>query len=356
METPDGKVKVRYNWPDVMKLIGMFCVFAMHTHRVDVYGFVFRSITLSLFFVPAGVFAGKTLTQPFRDFVKNGLLKIMVPYFIFSVIAAGCSMILTGDSPLALVVKILYGGREHLPGAALWFLPALFCVRLYFYVGGRLAQKLSANRKWQMVWLVVWSGIVCAVCCVIRNVFVQSKFIGMENFTLPWSADWAGIFLPIYLTGYLFADWLKKFSLKDCNMGWKFLSGACVMLVIAMVVKPEWWHRFYLLIQTPSLVLDSLIPEFLCSLPLLFGIFIIAKLLDRVNVLGKLGGETLYYCGLEAPFVLCVTGIGWLCSRYFPQITFVPGQWNFAVYVVVEMLFMIFVLTPISKKLFGKLF
>lgn len=356
MVVPNEKPKVRYNWPDVLKLIGMFCVFAMHTNRFGEYSFLFRSITLSLFFIPAGVFAAKSLELSFRDFLKSSLLKIMVPYFVFSAIAAICNMILTGDSLLKLFVKVLYGGREHLPGAALWFLPALFCVRLYLYFGNRMAQKLASGRKGQLIWLSVFVFVVWGLGSMIRYFLFSVEIHGIQNIPLPWNADWAGVFLPIYFTGYLLSDWLKKFSLKECNIAWKIGWCACTVLVIAVIIKPELWKSVYRWTTICNPVLDCMIPEFLCAFPLLFGFFAIAKMLDRVNLFGKLGSDTLYYCGLEEPFKLCLAAVGWGMAKCFAQLSFEPDQWNFAVYVIVEMLLMVFVLTPISKKLFHKLF
>ena len=90
--------KARYNWPDVMKLLGMVCVFIIHSQRCGDYIFLCRCIALALFFIPAGVFAGKSLMQPFGEFLKNNFLRIMVPYFIFSVVAAVCNVIVYGTS------------------------------------------------------------------------------------------------------------------------------------------------------------------------------------------------------------------------------------------------------------------
>lgn len=344
--------KVRYNWPDVMKLLGMVCVFIIHSQRCGDYIFLCRCVALALFFIPAGVFAGKSLMQPFGEFLKNNFLRIMVPYFIFSVVAAVCNVIIYGTSLPAVFLKVLYGGREHLPGAALWFLPALFCVRLYLYIGNRIAQKLSADRKKQMIYLSGWVILVWGISSVIRHFLSQMEIHGISNLPLPWSADCAGVFLPIYFTGYLLADPLKKFSWGTCNILWKIAWWLCIGIVLVFSIKPDWWKIFYRMVSTGNDVLDCMVPEFLCAAPLLFGILCIAKMLDKVNIFGKLGGDTLYYCGLEGVFELTLAGIGWICSAVFAgAILFEPSQWHFAVYVAVEMLLMILFLTPVFKKI-----
>ena len=357
------KKQNRCNWADAMKLLGMCCVFILHSKRCGEYDALCRHVFASLFFIPAGVFAEKSLTLPFREFLKNNFRRLVVPYFILGIIAAVCERICDPCSFRKLLLGVLYGGRDLLSGgAALWFLPALFCVRLYFYICKKTAQKLSCNARWQTFYLIIFCSIICASFRVIQVYLMKFELLGPGRWIcLPWSADWAGVYLSLYLIGYLFADWFKNISWSKCNFFWKIIWIFCISLVIIALVKPEIFSYFVRIVvryifRGNYLGFNFFVEEVFCAMPFTLGIFAIAKLLNHIDITGKFGRDTLYYCGMEMPFYLCMVAITWFCNRFFPQITFEPMQWHCAIYVAVEWLLVICLLTPVSKKFLGKLF
>ena len=63
--------KTRYGWLDVMKLIGIYFVWAAHREGMGRYGLFFLSIVLGVLFFASGFSAGRRAQTPMPAFIRE---------------------------------------------------------------------------------------------------------------------------------------------------------------------------------------------------------------------------------------------------------------------------------------------
>ena len=349
--------KTRFNWLDIMKFIGMWMIFAIHSHHAWTKQFEF--VTLQLFFFSAGLFASKGLESDFRKFLLTGLRRLMVPYLIFVVISAGLHRMLYDASGKTLLIEILLGCRDHLPCATLWFLPSLFCGRLAFYLCFRLAGFARSERsRLCMMGALVFA--VWAVCSFARYKMLHINIAGSYTWCLPWSADWAGIHLPWYFAGYLLFDRINAFHFKDLSVKGKillvFITLISLVYSVWSFIDPEVLNTIADSVRIPSVLVRSLFTTILLGLPMFFVILVISKLLNRFDFPARVGQETLWMCCFEEIFIFILLTVRQFTGLVIPGWTLDPAvsQWTGFLFALFEMLFMYFLLIPVFKKTVAK--
>ena len=76
----------RYNWLDVMKLIGIWLMYVTHYDGMGRYGMVGQYTLLGILFFASGFTAFRAEEKTWRNFAKEKFLRLMVPYFVFGVL------------------------------------------------------------------------------------------------------------------------------------------------------------------------------------------------------------------------------------------------------------------------------
>jgi len=184
----------RCRWLDVMKLLSIYLVYISH-HDPTRYGFTANTCVPVLFFC-SGCIAFRSLQQPFGRYVKRMLSTLIWPYFTFSGIGL-LIRVYFSDYALGNIIQwvkgMLYASRVTSPVVALWFFPALFFLRIYYYGLNRLVR---GNRH-----------LLLAACTVIS---AAVKVIH-ESAVLPWGMDQGARYLFYFALGdYLFRAYQSK--------------------------------------------------------------------------------------------------------------------------------------------------
>jgi len=110
------KISERVDWVDTLKFIGILLVILGHIN-FPLNGFIY-TWHMPLFFMVSGFFI--KFETSFKDFIVKNFKRLMIPYFIFSIIG--------------LFMEMLKSGLCNTYAFVLWFLPALFFSRIFLYL------------------------------------------------------------------------------------------------------------------------------------------------------------------------------------------------------------------------------
>lgn len=278
----------RYNWLDVMKLIGIWLMYVTHYDGMGRYGMVGQYTLLGILFFASGFTAFRAEEKTWRNFAKEKFLRLMVPYFVFGVLVLAVRVFLfelTIGEMIQWMKGLLYGARNVCPVAAMWFLPCLFFMELYHETIRRLLKKPA----------LVW------ICAAVASAAVK---LIHEGAVLPWGMDMAARFWIYYAIGDAASLLARSGWLYDNQhkLGWR--------LTAAVGVALSWYvlyiNFYYGLTYFPSLfgvnepsyfVLSGITFLYECS-----GIacaFSAALLLQKSKLLCAMGRSTLVLCTTE---------------------------------------------------------
>ena len=184
----------RYNWLDIMKLIAIWLMYTTHYDGMGRFGILGLYSVLGILFFSSGFTAFTRKDSPLLQFIKGKFISIMVPYFAFCFLTLAIRAFMLEMSMgemIAWTRGILSGVRNQVPLAAMWFLPCLFCMEIYYHVLTRLLK----NR-----WLVL------AVCAAI-SFWVKMVHEGPEYL---WGVEVAGRYLIYYALGDVFSHFWRS--------------------------------------------------------------------------------------------------------------------------------------------------
>ena len=127
----------RYNWLDIMKLIAIWLMYITHYDGMGRFGILGLYSVLGILFFSSGFTAFTRKDHPLPEFIKGKFISIMVPYFAFCFLTLAIRAFMLEMSVgeiIAWTRGILSGVRNQVPLAAMWFLPCLFCMEIYYHV------------------------------------------------------------------------------------------------------------------------------------------------------------------------------------------------------------------------------
>lgn len=144
--------KVRINWIDIARGIGIILVIYGHVLSADSVRHLMYSFHMPLFFFLSGIVFHHKSYETFFSFFKKSFKNIMLPYFIFAAATYAVAILINGIDKLTWqafskqVFGILYGSGSdgYLAfNVALWFLPCLFATRILFWIITKLTDKTA---------------------------------------------------------------------------------------------------------------------------------------------------------------------------------------------------------------------
>ena len=134
------KISERVDWVDTLKFIGILLVILGHIN-FPLNGFIY-TWHMPLFFMVSGFFI--KFETSFKDFIVKNFKRLMILYFIFSIIGLFMEMLkryLLHREALDYVHEIKgifiymdFAGLCNTYAFVLWFLPALFFSRIFLYL------------------------------------------------------------------------------------------------------------------------------------------------------------------------------------------------------------------------------
>lgn len=280
--------KKRYDWLDIMKLIGIWLMYVTHYDGMGRYGMVGQYTLLGILFFASGFTAFRAKEKTWKLFTKEKFLRLMVPYFLFGLLILAVRVFLfelTIGDMIQWGKGLLYGARNVCPVAAMWFLPCLFFMEIYHEAARRLLKKP----------IFVW-GLAALVSAAVKLIH--------EGAVLPWGIDMAGRFWIYYAIGDA-ASWCYRKGVFQAPHRMKALHISGVIGIAA-----SWYvlyvNFYYGLGYFPSLfgvtepsylVLSAITFLYECS-----GIvcaFSAALLFQKSRLLCAMGRSTLVLCTTE---------------------------------------------------------
>lgn len=186
----------RVDWIDIAKGLGMLAVVWGHICCEGWSNDLVYSFHIPLFFFLSGlVFNGKK-HRDFFQFLKNRARRLLLPYFIYSVITWLFWVLFTRYSgkpcddylsPLLQTFVAQGSGGYLVHNVALWFIPCLFCVELIFYPIGKCESK--------------WVRLFCCIAIAGIGMILEHTFGKAYLNTMPWNLDSAFMAMPFYCVG-----------------------------------------------------------------------------------------------------------------------------------------------------------
>ena len=276
----------RYNWLDIMKLIAIWLMDTTHYDGMGRFGILGLYSVLGILFFSSGFTAFTRKDSPLLQFIKGKFISIMVPYFAFCFLTLAIRAFMLEMSMgemIAWTRGILSGVRNQVPLAAMWFLPCLFCMEIYYHVLTRLLK----NR-----WLVL------AVCAAI-SFWVKMVHEGPEYL---WGVEVAGRYLIYYALGDVFSHFWRS------RQGRPFgLAAKGVFAVVAAFSFYILYVNFYFgLTYFPSLAGMEEAPYWMLSLltflyqcSAVVCAMVLGFAFQQVPLLCAMGRMTLVLCGTE---------------------------------------------------------
>lgn len=224
----------RYGWLDVMKLLGVYCVYVTHYEETGRFGLFTMSIALGILFFASGFSAAAHEDEAFLPFARQRFLRLMVPYFAFGALTLAMRVAvfeLSLGEILDWARRLALGVRNSVPVAALWFLPCLLCMELYYHALRRLLRKRA---------------LLLAVCCLLS---AGMKLVH-EGPALPWGADVAVRFLIYYALGDCAHALLARRGARPLSRA----GGVLLGLFLAGNVYVLYTHFYFGQLYFPSLL------------------------------------------------------------------------------------------------------
>ena len=293
--------KVRVAWVDVLKFLGILAIYIGHfgNSAGKIYPFVF-TYHVPMFFFAAGFFAPGKTDARFFTFLQKKTVQLLLPYFFFSVIALLVFTILNDWSFIDFreaFKSFVFGIRNKVYAASLWFIPCLYVVVVvdYFFL------ILFKSRK--ATYLLALLTYIASQTILPNNPVVNPSWI--------LNIDSAMYYYFYYVLGMVMFPLLKEQDLFFSE--WrlkKVIILVTTLFVLAIYFNGSNWLMRIIGAQAPSLQTSRLLTEAICVftiLMLIFGNVLLAMFLQKISLLQKLGQETLILCGTENIFKILLT-------------------------------------------------
>lgn len=185
----------RLIWLDYARVTASFLVILEHLNSGDDLITFIRSFAMPFFFFVSGFFV-KEIPNDVKGFIKVRFKSLIVPYFVFGLLSYLFWVIIKVNRPESVIhsfpywrplLGLIYGvGYDNylVQNIALWFLPTLFCISLFFVV------VIQFKRK------ILTSLIIFLFGLGYQQVFNEVK--------LPWGMEIAAICQIFFVAGFYF--------------------------------------------------------------------------------------------------------------------------------------------------------
>lgn len=275
----------RMRWVDVLKFLGIFAIYLGHfgEQAGKLYPF-FYTYHVPLFFFVSGFFADIRNGETFLIFARKKFRTLMMPYFVFvalSMLMHAVQYDLAAEILLYELQRYVFAVRNTLLHSSLWFFSCLFAVSLMH----RLLMMI-AKRKW----------IVLAVS------LVPACFCQFEQPSWFWNLDSALQYLVYYALGNICFSIISKYRYECFRFKGRLVYAILVLISFLIAFKTYLFGSLYLMLKVLGFYLPSQAEAFFTVINtsiILFANIQLAFWLDRKNLFGSIGRETLMLCGME---------------------------------------------------------
>ncbi len=276
----------RIKWIDVVKCFGIFGIYLLHFGELAGRSYSFAlSHMVAMFFLAAGCMENYNKETNFLKYFVKKIKTIMIPFWVFALIAGIVTLIYTNQdfSFVKGMVKEVGLGviRNTYAAATLWFLTCLFVMQLMFFFIKKIHLK----------------ALMIVLCLVLYLISISVMNPSpLWNPSWPYNVDSAISYLIYYAIGYvIFPYVVKLFQLdtKGKKIGF-FVSG-----VIAI------WYAVLNYMGIDPFSYIGMPEVFIVFIPVInsvivtWAFFVIARMLEDVDIFSEIGKNSLYLCGCE---------------------------------------------------------
>ena len=327
----------RMKWIDVVRCFGIYLIYTAHySHSAGfIYQFAFTH-HVPLFFLISGCMENLSKDRGVLDTAKKTLRNILIPWLFYAVLSVVVDAQLNyRTSELVPSAMIILRGtvREQFLAGSVWFLTCIASVRTIF----SLMKKLK--NRW--VILLACFGLFC-----VAEFAFPYRFVSHPR--LPYNIDSALYYIVFYGIGYVVFPWLCRI-LEPVNR-----RGVILLRLSGLVTGVYTGLLFFgknLLDFLPGWLGSPSSTDLLCPLIVTYFYCIVAKQLENVKVLNRIGQNTLHLCGNE--FIMNWLGISALGTLGLnPNLT---APFSVCIYTMLTILTAVYLLIPIEKKVLRKL-
>ena len=163
---------------DIAKGIGIILVVFGHlvTARTNI-SFIIYSFHMPLFFTLAGIFANSKIS--FLEMLKKETKRLMLPYFAVLLVGTLFSIAFFDGFQFnfkELLYSAFTGNGAVIHNRAIWFLPCLFFVKVYFFFADRFVfQKCSTPTSFLLLGVIAIAGFYLPAYLQNKAVMVPLK-------------------------------------------------------------------------------------------------------------------------------------------------------------------------------------
>ncbi len=242
-----------------------------------------------LFFFASGLFADRMKDLSLWETIKKKAYQILLPY-LFLIIINMIVLVFLGEADFITYIKyvkqFIWGIRNQMPAASLWFFFCLFCVAVLFDLLRRVLKRKS------LLFLASLLFYLTAVMLLPNR----------PDITPSWffNVDSACYYLIYYTTGYI----AKEALFEDRTEGqawwikWAEFFGIGTVFAYSYTVymKKDFLGELFALVP----LLGGLFYPIIRAMLIITGNIIVAKTLTGSKKLSYIGTQPLWLCGNEA--------------------------------------------------------
>ena len=291
----------RIAWVDVLRFLGIWAIYIGHFGEKAgrAYPFVF-TYHVPLFFFAAGFFSIRNLKDTPLTFIKKKTLQLMLPYVVFSLLAMIVFTLYYDWDILQAkdaLTGFLFGIRDQIIAGSLWFLPCLYIIIIGDYFVMRFFKSQAVSLA------------ISFIAFLVSQTFLPSNPASDPSWFMGFDSA-----LYYYIYYSLGARTFPLINKDTTTIFQKLLtSGLSVFAIVITVLtyfQAPYWLFGKILTLLPLLKtfeLPIVFYNLLLALIIIYCNIIGAKFFALIPFLGKLGQETLAFCGTEDIAKIAIT-------------------------------------------------
>jgi len=278
----------RIAWVDVLRCLGMLAIFCGHMgHDTRIFNFVFY-YHVSLFFFISGMFAVDPGRYSFKQALGKHVKNILVPYVFLCVINMIVLLFAEGLDFWTFIKwtkQLVFGIRNQMPVATLWFFSCLFVMSVLF----------------DIIHYVFKNKYIVLLLCICLYVLSITVFPNRPDAQPSWifNIDSACMYILYYAIGFSLKDILFEFGNKQGKQNTVFYLTTLILSGYTFLVYTDHDKLLEMLVYVAPSLYDYVAAPLRAILLILFNICI-AKILSDSSGMSFAGRNSLWLCGNEA--------------------------------------------------------
>ena len=331
-------MKERIKWIDVVKCFGIFGIYLGHFGDLAGRSYSFAlTHFIALFFLASGCMENYNHETNFVKYLVKKIKTIMVPFWVFAIIAGLITLIYTNQdfSYVKGMIKEVGLGviRNTYAAASLWFLTCLFVMQLLFFFIKKIRVKALV--------------IVVSLLLYIISIRVMNPS-PLWYPSWPYNVDSAISYMIYYSIGYVVFPYVVKFFELDTKGKKAGFSISGLITIIYALCNYLGVDPFsYIGVSDSFIIYIPIINSLIVS----WAIFVVARLLENSDILCEIGRNSLYLCGCE----YVVKTLGTCFFAIIGYELFLPNPLSVYIYSAILIVFANKYIVPIEKYIINKI-